>query len=86
MQTVCREIGGCVTGLRGRNPTFVVETDMQKDIRWWATFLERYNGVSMIPNVIWAKPDMVIATDACLGGGGEVNCQLKEYFHFEFPL
>ncbi len=40
----------------------------------------------MIPDVIWAKPDTVIATDACLGGGGGVNCMLKEYFHFEFPL
>ncbi len=29
---------------------------------------------------------MVIATDACLGGGRGVNCQLKEYCHFEFPL
>ncbi len=39
-------------GLHGHYPIFVVETEMQKDIRWWATFLERYNGVSMIPDVI----------------------------------
>ncbi len=68
--------------LRGRNPTFVVDTEMQKDIRCWATFLERYNGVSMIPDVICAKPDTVISTDAYLGGAGGFNCQLKEYFHF----
>ncbi len=73
-------------GLCGHNPTFVVETELQKDIRWWATLLERYNGVTMIPDVIWVKPDTVIATYTSLGGGGGVNCQLMGYFHFEFPL
>lgn len=40
----------------------------------------------MIPDVTWAKPDVVIATDYYLGGGGGVNLQLKQYFHFEFDL
>jgi hypothetical protein len=72
-------------GLNGRNPTFTVNIEIRKDVRWWAAFMETYNGVSIIPEPSFSKPDSVIATDACLGGAGGVNLLQKQFFHFSFP-
>ncbi len=71
--------------LEGHNPSFEVEPEMIKDLNWWDTFIDHYNGISMIPQAVWAKPDSVIATNACLGGVGGINLQRKELFHFTFP-
>ena len=55
----------------------------RKDLRWWARFIEQYNGVSFIPAATWTEPDISFATDSCLiGCGGFCN---KEYFHTSFP-
>ena len=45
--------------------------------------MARYNGTSVIPEMIWSRPDAIIATDACLSGGGGY-CG-DQYFAFEFP-
>ena len=45
--------------------------------------MERFNGVSFIPPVVWAEPDVTFSTDSCLRGCGGI-CGL-EYFHAEFP-
>ena len=56
--------------------------DFRKDLVWWATFLDKYNGVSMMMVEEWGAPDEVLATDACLVGAGGW-CR-GEYFHTEF--
>ena len=55
----------------------------KKDVRWWARFIEDYNGVSFIPAVMWMEPDVTFATDSCLKGCGGIY--FKEYFHVSFP-
>ena len=45
--------------------------------------MERFNGVSFIPPIAWAEPDVTFSTDSCLKGCGGI-CGL-EYFHVEFP-
>jgi hypothetical protein len=55
----------------------------KKDLRWWSLFMERFNGVSFIPPIGWAEPDITFSTDSCLTGCGGI-CGL-EYFHVEFP-
>lgn len=60
-----------------------VDPDVLKDLFWWASFLEAFNGVSVIPFKDWAEPDAELATDACLLGAGGI-CG-TEYFHSPFP-
>ena len=60
-----------------------LSASFQKDVKWWAMFIEKYNGVSFIPASIWTEPDVSLATDSCLVGCGGL-CD-KEYFHASFP-
>ena len=53
------------------------------DIQWFHTYLHEYNGVSLIPETSWSKPDERLATDARLVGCGGV-CG-NEYFYAHFP-
>ncbi len=71
--------------LGSKSNTFRVDRELLRDIEWWQKFLRVYNGVSIIPDQGWSSPDQVIATDACLQGGGGVNQDRKEFFHFLFP-
>ncbi len=47
--------------------------------------VDQFNGVSIIPDIQWARPDTVLMTDACLEEARGVNWECKEYFHFPFP-
>ena len=47
--------------------------------------MERYNGVSIIPQEMWSEPDKVISTDSCLSGCGGYSYWTSEYFHTGFP-
>ena len=62
-----------------------VTVEFRKDLAWWARFLDAYNGVSIIPHIGWTSADSVLATDACLTGGGAVSHSLKRFVHFQFP-
>ena len=53
--------------------------DVKKDVRWWVNFIEDFNGVSIIPDVMWGDPDATISSDASLVGLG--GCCGGEYFH-----
>ena len=55
----------------------------RKDLRWWSRFVDIFNGVSYIPPLIWAEPDVTFSTDSCLTGCGGI-CGY-EYFHASFP-
>ena len=61
----------------------VISQDFHKDIIWWRKFMRQYNGVSMMLLDDWSSPDEVLATDACLEGGG-AWCE-GEYWHNQFP-
>ena len=60
-----------------------IPDDTKKDISWWTTFIDQYNGVSMMHELTWRECDSVISSDACLGGLGGF-CS-GEYFHCEVP-
>ena len=60
-----------------------LSTELRKDILWWKTFMNHFDGTSVIPTADWSRPDTVIATDATLyaaGGWAE-----PEYFKVKFP-
>ena len=55
--------------LRSSHPTqpIPITSDFKRDLRWFATFLPRYNGVSLYDH----RPmDIVLDLDACLTGFG----------------
>ena len=56
----------------------------RKDLLWWSTFLDLFNGTSFIPRTfLWSSPDQVLASDSCLTGcGGHTP---SGYFHCPFP-
>ncbi len=64
--------------------TTLIPTDCKKDLVWWFTFMRQYNGVSMMMMDEWSQPDEVLATDACLEGGGGAWCE-GEFWHMKFP-
>ena len=47
-----------------------IPEETRADLRWWRCFMEKYNGISMMPDSPWSEPDQVFATDACLEGCG----------------
>lgn len=51
---------------------FPVGEEMKKDVMWWKTFLEDYNGVSMLWLEDWNPQHGWMASDACLTGIGGV--------------
>ena len=64
---------------------FRIGEEFQKDLVWWGDCVERFNGKSIILETLWKSPDAIIATDACLQGGGGVNWSKRRYFHSQFP-
>ena len=62
-----------------------IPSDVHKDLMWWARFLPKYNGVSMMPLQDWCQPDSIFASDACLVGCGAWVPGLNQFFHAEFP-
>lgn len=73
------------SGDRERSDAVIaLDAKFQKDIQWWITFLQVYNGVSIIKSEPWSDLDSVFATDACLDGCGAVFG--RSFFHAEFPV
>ena len=62
----------------------LVSEDLKKDVRWWFLFMEKYNGVSIIPPIEWMAPDVIFTTDSTLTGCGGLTD--SEYFHSTFPV
>ncbi|XP_070571747.1 uncharacterized protein [Ptychodera flava] len=57
--------------------------EFHADVLWWARFMRVYNGVTMINQAHWSRPDDIFSSDACLTGCG--GCTSAHYFHAEFP-
>lgn len=69
--------------LDSRKQSIPITEDILSDIRWWKFFLNRFNGVAVIPNQNIISSHNDFATDACLGGCGGIL--FDEFFHAEFP-
>ena len=70
-------------GLKEQSHKFRITLQFRKDLNWWSSFMNSFNGVEMMLDRFWSKPDAVLSTDACLkGGGGWIS---GEYFSFPFP-
>ena len=63
-----------------KNGSVSIPEETRADLRWWRCFMERYNGISMMP---CTEPDQVFATDACLEGY-RGWCS-GSFFRSEFP-
>ena len=56
---------------------------VKEDVKWWREFAEDFNGVSLIPESEWSKPDQIVSSDSCLTGGG--GYAEGKYFRWEYP-
>ncbi len=50
----------------------IVSTDFHLDIKWWHTFVESWNGISLLPPPTNSLPTVTVETDACGTGYGAV--------------
>ena len=55
--------------------------EIKPDLQWWLAFLPQYNGISLIPPLVYCADTIV--TDECLIGAGGVFG--NECFHTTFP-
>ena len=61
-----------------------IEQEFLKDLRWWYKFMEEFDGTSLIPDISWKAPDVVISTDATLSTCG--GWSDGEFWHCKFPV
>ena len=66
-----------------KNGSVLIPEEARADLRWWRCFMEKYNGISMMPDSPWSEPDQVFAMAACLEGSG--GWCSSSFFHGEFP-
>ena len=70
-------------GLKRSSYRTYLNEDFRKDVQWWFNFLPHFHSVSIIKDTPWSNTDAVVATDACLKGGGGIY--MNRYFKFTFP-
>ena len=56
-----------------------VPVDVKLDIKQWLHFMETYNGISVMPNPRWEKPDHTFSSNSCLLESGALT--KDKYFH-----
>ena len=60
-----------------------ISKGLQKDVSWWYTFMEEFNGIMILPPMNWDAPDTIMATDSCLTRcGGWIG---NKVFTAQFP-
>lgn len=70
-RTFLRRILNCIARLRRPHHKAKIAVEVQKDIHWWSSFMDQYNGVAAFIDTINIAP---ILTDACsFAGGGFCN-------------
>ena len=62
-----------------------ITNELKKDLSWWGKFLRECDGISIIPNTRWSRPDAIFSSDACLSSCGGWNETNEEYFYTAFP-
>lgn len=60
--------------------TIEVDARLQGDMRWFARFLTKYNGISVIPS---PNPTKTILADSCLTAGGATD--YSRFYEFIYP-
>ena len=60
-----------------------ISKEMKKDIEWWLIFMEKFDGITIMPPCKWSAPDTILSLDACLKSCG--GWSGDEAFHKEFP-
>ena len=60
-----------------------VDPEVLEDVKWWKGTAQFFNGISLILEPNWSKPDACFSSDACLTGCGALTD--GRYFHAEFP-
>ena len=70
-------------GLKRSSHHIYLNLGFRKDVRWWQLMLPHFNSVSIIKSEPWSLPDEVIATEACLKGGGGTYKDM--FFRYTFP-
>ena len=66
-----------------RREVTTIPRSVKLDIKWWREFAHKFNGVSLITDVNWSVPDVVVSSDSCLEGGG--GYAQGDFFHAKFP-
>ncbi len=66
-----------------QSTTFEIDSEFRKDLFWWETFLEDFNGVSIMRELEWSPEDTVFSSDACPYGAGGFSA--GNFFHATFP-
>ena len=58
----------------------------QSDLQWWATFLESWNGVSMMSATVYSPPTATITSDASVNWGCSAFCSTGNWFQLSWPV
>ena len=60
-------------------------SNFTKDLNWWSSFIDIFNGTAIIITDQWSAPDIIFTSDACLTGCsawcGKTRSFSKQHFH-----
>ena len=70
-------------GLKAQKQKKTLSHDIRKDLLWWKTFLDFFNGIELI---IPATVTCNVLGDATLSGAGAWNEELMQFWSRKFPL
>lgn len=68
-----------------------IPPEVRLDLNWWRRFMNQFNGVTCIPDIVWTRPGLQFSTDASLkmaGGWSPAtvnNGGVNEFFSVPFP-
>ena len=60
-----------------------ISMETKKDIKWWITYMNEFDGVSIMPPERFTAPGKIFSTDSCLEGCG--GRSQGKAFHAPFP-
>ncbi len=69
---------------RPSNSFVRLNVEARSDIFWWASFIEHWNGLSMMHNLRRDNPDIIITSDASGSWGCGAYC-LSAWFQYQWP-
>ena len=60
-----------------------LSSDFKRNIKWWHSYMQDFDEISLFPSFDWGKLDEIMSTDSCLTGCG--GWSSGDYFHSKFP-